>query len=479
MIFNTKQKFHILIIKCGISLIIGYLIIIVGCTFPNSGQKTSRIRFSIQNTLPIERKNVPIIMTLGQLRNVSPDFTLKAFSVVTGKSPKEAMIPAQADDINYNGERDQLVFLIDLAAEETREISILYDPSVKATFTLDVNKQTRTGIFPELNAVAAVESDLVAYVLKPDGAVIAYGKQREELFSVDAMFQGELDYSAPLSPEFRLHFESNNITLTQNPQALNIDVEKPEQQWVIRDFENQENYYIRKSDEKLNFYKSIGLSLNALLDLENTSMVTLTSQDGLIGCGGFALWHKTKRQLIPLPDEGDYVRILADGGIRSIVQRIIPNWNISGEEFQLTSTTYIYGRNSWIEHYIHFDRDLPSDYALVVGIPKLSETSGIDEKRGMLWSWGKAPDGTNSLGIALIYPNAQTTDLIDTDPSLITTILNPNAEGQISYRSLAIWEGGINGIETLPEFKQHLQIMTTGMENLPRIKFLPLEEGKK
>ncbi len=476
---NTQQKPHMHIYKYGLSLIITLLIIIAGCTLPGSGQKTNRIKFSIQNTLPIERKNVPIVMTLDQLRKVSPDFTLKAFSVVTGKAPREAMIPAQADDMNYDGERDQLVFLLDLEEGETKEISILYDPTVKATFTLDVNKQTRAGIFPELNAMAALESDLIAYLIKPDGAVVAYGKKRKGLFSVDHMFQTELDNNVPFTPEFRLHFETNNLTLTQNPQALNIEIEKPEKRWVIRDFENQENYYIRKSDEQLNVYKSIGLSLNALLDLEDTSMLALTSQEGLIGCGGFALWHKTKRQLIPLPKEGDYVRILANGGMRSIVQRIIPNWNIDGETYQLTSTTYIYGRNPWIEHYIHIDRELPSDYVIVVGIPKLGETYGIDEKQNLLWSWGTDPDETNPLGIALIYPAGQTSGLIDTDPSLITITLNPDDSGRVNYRSLGIWEGGINGIETQSEFKQYLQIMTTAMENLPRIKFLPLEEGKK
>ncbi len=476
---NTKLKSQNLILKYGSSFIVIFLIFIAGCPLPGSGQKTSRIKFSIQNTLPIERKNIPIVMTLDQLRKVNPDFTLKAFSVVTGKAPREAMIPAQADDIDYDGERDQLVFLLDLDVEETKDISILYDPSVKATFTLDVNKQTRAGIFPELNAVAALESDLIAYLIKPNGAVVAYGKKREQLFSVDKMFQAELDNSAPFSPEFRLHFESKNIPLTQNLQALSIEIEKPEKRWVIRDFENQENYYIRKPDEQLNIYKSIGLSLNALLDLEDTTMLTLTPQDGLIGCGGFALWHKTKRQLIPLPKEGDYVRILANGGMRSIVQRIIPNWNVGGETYQLTSTTHIYGRNPWTEHYIHIDRELPSDYAIVVGIPKLGESFGIDEKQKLLWSWGTDPDETDPLGIALIYHDTQTTGLIDTDPSLMTIMLNPDDDGRIKYRSMAIWEGGINGIETQSEFREHLQIMTTAMENLPRIKFLPLEEGKK
>lgn len=484
---NTQQKPYIPIHKYGLSLIIIFLIIVVSCTVPGSGQKSSRIKFSIQNTLPIERTNVPIVLTIDQLRNVSPDITFNALAVVTGKDRQESMIPAQADDINYDGERDQLVFLINLAAEEKKEISILYEPNVKATVTLDVNKQTRTGIFPKLNAVAAIESDLLAYVLKPNGAVVAYGKKREHLFTVDRMFQNELDNNAPFSPEFRLHFETYNINLTQRPQALIIDVEKPEQRWVIQDLENQEDFYVRKSDEQLNIYKSIGLSLNALLpkqdnNLENTTMVVLTPQvdsiGGLIGCGGFALWNKTEQRLIPIPKEGDYVRVLANGAIRSIVQRILPNWKVGGETFQLTYTTYIYGSNPWLEHYIHVDRQLPSDYVIVAGIPKLKETFGIDENKGLLWSWGTDPDETDPLGIALIYPTAQTSGPVDTDPSLITITLHPDDSGRLSYRSLAIWDGGINGIGIQAEFKQHLQKMMTTMENVPRITFIPLEEDQ-
>ena len=473
---KTQHKPQIQTLKLGLSFILGFLIMFAGCNLPGGKQKANRIRFSIQNTLAIDRENVPIVMTLDQLRKVSPDFSLKAYSVVTGKAPREAMIPSQADDLNYDGERDQLVFLLDLASEETKEISILYDPNVKTTFTLDVKKQTRAGIFPELNAVAAIESDLIAYLLRHNGAVVAYGKKREELFSVDRMFQGDLEENRPLSPEFRLHFESNEIFLTQNPQALKIAVDKPEHRWVIHDLENQEDYFIRKSAEQLNVYKSVGLSLNALLDRENTIMVRLTPHEGLIGCGGFALWHKKKKELIPLPNDGDYVRILADGGMRSVVQRILPKWNINGETYQLTSTTYIYGGNPWIEHRIQIDKELSSDYAIVVGIPKNGETHGVDGKEGVLWSWGADPGGTYPLGLALIYPTVQAGSLLDIDPSLISIVLNPDAEGRISYRALAIWEGGINGIETKREFEQSLQIVTTEMKNLPRIKFLPLEE---
>ena len=472
-----------------LSLTFGSLLMLSACTMPGGNQKISKIRLSIQNTLPIPRENVPIVLTRAQLRNVNPDFSFKAYSVVTGKAPREVMIPAQADDLDYDGEGDQLCFLLNLAEGETKEVSILYDPTVKATLTLDINKQTRAAIFPELNAVAAMESNLIAYLLKSNGAFIAYGKKRVELFSMDAMFQYELDPQRPLSPDLRHHFESNDITLSQQVQ---IEIRKPEQQWIVRDLENQETYFIRKSydsevsnlgqetqtEGQLNVAQSIGLSLNALLDPETTDMIVLNRSEDLIGCGGIALWHKETEKIIPLPAEGDYVRILANGSIRSVVQRIVPEWNSQGEIRRFTSTSFIYGENPWIEHHIHIDGDLPTDYAFATGIPNLEGGYKEDKKQGWIWSWGTDPRGTDTLGIALIAPAGRDTDdrSMSEKADLLPVILTPDAEGRLNYRVFAIWGGGIDGIETETAFADHLQRTTTALNTPPRIKFLPKEE---
>ena len=461
------------------------------CTMPGGNQKINKIRLSIQNTLPIPRKNVPIVLTRAQLRNVNPDFSFKAYSVVTGKAPRETMIPAQADDLDYDGEGDQLCFLLNLEEGETKAVSILYDPTVKATLTLDINKQTRAAIFPELNAVAAMESNLIAYLLKPNGAFIAYGKKRVELFSMDAMFQYELDPERPLSPELRHHFESNDVSLSQQVQ---IEIQKPEQLWGVRDLENQETYFIRKSydsevselgqetqtDGQLNVAQSIGLSLNALLDPETTDMVGLNRRDGLIGCGGIALWHKETEKMIPLPAEGDYVRILANGSIRSVVQRIVPEWNIKGEIRRLTSTTFIYGENPWIEHHIHIDGDLPTDYAIATGIPNLDDGYKEDKEQGWIWSWGTDPRGIDTLGIAIIVRaghNIHNTSMSE-KADLLPVLLTPDAKGRLNYRTFAIWGSGIDGIETETEFAEHVQRTTTVLKTPPLIKFLPKAEEK-
>jgi len=462
---------------------------------PGGNQNISKIRLSIQNTLPLPRKRVPIVLTGAQLRKVSPDFTFKAYSVVSGKAPREVMVPSQADDLDYDGELDQLCFLLDLEPEQTKEISILYDPDVKATLTLDINKQTRAAIFPELNVVAAVESNLIAYLLKPNGAFIAYGKKRAELFSVDTMFQPELDYGRPLSPELRHHFENNGITLSQQVQ---IEIEKAEQKWIVRDLEKQEIYFIRKShnietglehetttEGQLDIVQSVGLSLHALLKPETPEMVALNRSEGLIGCGGIALWHKAKQEMIPLPTEGDYVRILADGSIRSIVQRILPEWKIQDKTHRLTLTTFIYGDNPWIEHHIHIDGNLTTDYAIATGIPHLNEAYGEDRKQGWIWSWGTDPSDINTLGVALIAPTYREVhdtriiaDYKGLESSLLPVILTPDAEGRLNYRTFAIWGGGIDGIETEMEFAEHVQITTTALKTPPHIKFLPKEEEK-
>lgn len=456
--------------------IIGTLFIYAGCTLPGGKQDTNRIRFSIQNTLPEVRKNIPIIMTLEQLQKVNPDFSLKAYSVVTGKAPQEAMVPTQADDLNYDGVRDQLTFLLDLDKEETKEISILYDPDVKATFTLEVKKQSRAGIFPELNATGALESDLIAFQLNHNGAVVAYGKKREDLFSVDGMFKGELDYNEQISPEFRRHFETNGIVLSQNPNALEIEPLKPEQSWVLHDFENQEDYYIRNAIEQLDVFKSIGLSLNSLLNSENTTLIPLNSLKGIIGCGGFALLDKDKSEFIPLPKEGDYVRILANGGMRSIIQRVLPDWTVGGEKIHITTNSMVYGRNSWIEHSIHIKEPLQSHIAIVTGVPKLGDDFGVDEDQGILWSWGTDPNGKFSLGLAIFYTKSQMVQKIDAEHSILSIILNPDSEGRLRYRVLTIWDGGINTIQTKSEFLKHLQIMRVTMDTPPNIKFLLSDE---
>ena len=105
------------------------LILILGlssCTLPGGNQKIPQVKITIRNTLPVQRENVPIVITLDELRKVADDFSFDAYLVVSGQPPVE--IHSQADDTNYDGQKDELVFLVDLEPQETKTVTVRYSP---------------------------------------------------------------------------------------------------------------------------------------------------------------------------------------------------------------------------------------------------------------------------------------------------------------------------------------------------------------
>ena len=148
----------------GIFLTVAFLV--NSCTYPGSRGKVPEIRLTIENPLSIKRTDVPIILTLDDLKKVADDFSLNMFRVTT--PDKRQDIPSQADDINYDGKRDELVFLVDLEPQQTKEIIIMYTPQdatitpgyQNMTITLGYPNRVQAGVFPELKGIAW-ESELI------------------------------------------------------------------------------------------------------------------------------------------------------------------------------------------------------------------------------------------------------------------------------------------------------------------------------
>ena len=84
-------------------------LIIIGC-IPKGNQQVPQIKLTIRNTLPIDRKNVPVIISIDQFKQVAPDFSFRAFMVIEEntdpQNPRQNDEPihAQVDDTDYDGE---------------------------------------------------------------------------------------------------------------------------------------------------------------------------------------------------------------------------------------------------------------------------------------------------------------------------------------------------------------------------------------
>ncbi len=382
---------------------------LVGCTSPGDNRDIPQIRLTIQNTLPIQRDNVPIVLSLAELKQIASDFSFDAYLVVSGQPPRE--IPSQVDDTNYDGQKDQLAFLVDLESHETKEIAIRYSSNNQMAITLGFARRTRAGVFPELGGFAALESEFIAYRFQPDGSIRAYGKRTKGLF---------------------------------------ID------------------RYVHQ--------------LTAPSDAPSAIMTPLTTADGLIGEGGFMVWDTDSQRRIPFDGQREYVRVLADGPVRSIVQRIIPDLVLqSPVTISLTSTFSIYAGHRSGEHRIEA-QGLGDQYRIAIGIPSRGVAPVKNEEEGWLWTWDEQGTASAQVGFGVIYPVAQFDSFQDSvapdSKAGYTVLMTPDKHGEIVYRFSSVWGEGEVGIQTKEEFEQYVQATATKIQTPPIIRFLPQTPGK-
>ena len=479
---KKQQKSTVVYLSRTVAHFYWSLALILGlssCTPPGGNQKIPQVKLTVRNTLQIQRKNVPIVISLNELQRVAPDFSFDAYLVVSGQPPTE--IDSQVDDTNYDGKKDELVFLVDLEPQETKEVSIRYSPDNPMSVTIGFTKRTRAGIFPELNGFAALESEFAAYLLKHNGSIQAYGKRRRLLFNIESHFQSYLNDPFSISAELLKTFENNGAPLSQNTA---LEIQKPDTSWLIADKTNKQTYFVRKESGRLNIYKAEGLSLDRLVyqttapsDANGEFMKPLIPVEGAIGCGGFALWDKTNRKLIEPLDTTDYVRVLADGPVRSVVQRLIPDWQLKNGTIQFTSTFSVYAGNRWIEHRINV-QGLTSEYLIATGIPNLGAGAVKNKVDGWLSTWGEQNTG---IGMGMIFPadaveSFQDLTPQDSEKSVLAALMRPSEGGEVAYRFLSVWSADLEGIQTKAEFEAYIQNALTQMHTPPVIQFLPQTE---
>jgi hypothetical protein len=394
-LYNLKRASHYL----GFGLL---LLWIVGCTFPgDQNRDIPQIQLTIQNTLPVKRVNVPIVLSLAELRQVASNFSFDAYLVVSGLPPAETEIPSQADDTNYNGQKDELAFLIDLEPQETKSVTIRYAPDNQVSVTLGFTRRTRAGIFPELGGFAALESEWVAYLLQPNGSIDAYGKKTKGLF---------LD-----------RFVRQMTTPSD-------------------------------SDEEI---------LTPLFTTKETN-----------NSSGFGLWDTDTQGLISAENQRDYVRVLADGPLRSVVQRITPNWVLpSNREISFTSTFSIYAGHQWGEHHIKA-QGLGDGYRIAIRLPNRGITPVSDEKDGWVWGWETEAD--REMGFGVIYPTDGFDTFLDSEAG-DTILMQLDQHDEAFYRFASALGGKEAEIATQDAFEQYVQAMATEIRTPLVIRFTPQE----
>ena len=424
-LYHLKRIFYLYL---GFGLL---LLGIVGCNFPGGQNRDiPHIQLTIQNTLPVKRVNVPIVLSLAELRKVASDFSFDAYLVVTGHPPAEIEIPSQADDTNYDGQKDELVFLVDLEPQETKGVTIRYAPDNQVSITIGFTRRTRAGVFPELKGFAALESEWVAYLLHPNGSIDIYGKK------------------------------TKGLCLDQ----------------FVRQFTTPS-------------------------DSEEEILTPLFTTEEMDSRSGFGLWDTEAQTLISPENQRDYVRILADGPIRSTVQRVIPNWILSsGHEVSFISTFSIYAGHQWGEHRVKV-QGLGDRYRIAIRLPNRRITSVSNEKDGWIWSW--ETEANHEMGFGVTYPVDGFDTFLDSEAGNTLLLMKLDQYDEVFYRfastlggeaekkeaeiatqeaeegKIATQEAEEPEIGTQEAFEQYIQAMATEIRTPPVIRLTSQESQEQ
>jgi hypothetical protein len=371
-------------------------IFIYGCTFPGKRREVPQIQMLVNNPLPVERTDEFVVLPVADLKDMAPDFSPEAFVVMDTASNQE--IPYQLDDIDNDGEGDEIAMVLNMGPGEQKGIVIRYAPEgpESRSVKLGYKKRTRAAIHPEYEGIGW-ESELIAYRVYPDyrNSISVFGKQEPGL---------SLDKFAAST-------------------------------------------------------KSRGY------DYLETWGVNVLDGGKSVGCGGFGLWYEN-RLLKPLNISGDsspkpddmiarYTRVVADGPIRSVAQVIFDKWRVGDKTLRVTATYSIFAGQRWTRNQIRIEgADSPTKVA--AGLMK-SEAANLtrDEKNGFFYTWGSQShrDTPDDLGIALIYPTENLDSFHEDDiTDSYLAALNPGADNEIVYWSLAAWSSGELGVRKDTEF---------------------------
>lgn len=401
---------------CLVVFALSSSILIPGCSLLNRKRdEVPKIEMMVDNPLPIKRTDEFVVLQIAQLKEMAPNFSHDTFIVLHAESNEE--IPHQLDDIDNDGQGDEIAMIMDMEPGERKRIVIRYAPDGRAV-NLGYDKRTRAALHPEYEGVGW-ESELISYRIYPDhrNSIGVFGKQE-----------------------------------------LGLSLDK---------------FAASVAGEGFNQLESWGASV---LDGGKST-----------GCGGFGIWHgdslikplnNTRRSSKPEDRVVRYTRIAADGPVRSAVQVIYDNWQVGNQILRVTATYSIFAGQRWTRCAIKIDG---ADNPVKIAAGLMGSEAGKlirNDKDGFFCTWGPQShrDTPDNLGMGVIYSMDSFDSFHENDTSgSHLAVLNPGADNEIVYWSLAAWSSGDIGIKREKEFTELTAAIARRIRHPLTVTIMPVE----
>lgn len=381
------------------------------------GCSSKHSEFTISNTLSFDRMNEPVVLSREDITAKTGDISIREGMIPVPYAADGSALPSQIDDRDLDGEWDELAFLIDLPANESKKITVRFvDRSEVPDFPEKTN--VRFGVLEEQGVVAVEKLTLTA----------------DEL-------------PVPLFERFQMDgpaWENDKVGFRQ-----------------YIDGRNGRDLYGKTSPEMA--LDTVGISDEGLLE-DNYHVMLPWGRDILavgnsLGLGGLAVSKNQEvvRLGVRLDAERNNVdttqyQLISEGPVRSIFQLTYTGWNTGYGEIDLTNEVEIWAGEYGYTNKISLSSKAKTD-TLVVGMVNIHNDKAPElldettETHTAFYTHDKQTyDKGWFLGMGLVFPSENYlgfTKAPDSGPGVTNSFLNKfelSGDKTLEYEVYAGWE---------------------------------------
>jgi len=421
---SILRKLHFSLFVYGILFLVA-----LSCTQTKSEIRSSKASenstVTIENTLDVVRRNQLIVISEHMLSDKFTKSAKSTFRVYQG----ETEIPSQ---VNLIGPDQGLVFVL---------------PEIGANQSLSIT-------------IAQVPTSTI-----PDYPKLT---QAELSHKVGGEFEGR-EYLGG-------HF--------QNVDSLHVPAEHTDHSWFIR----YEGPGWESDLVAYRFYLDWRNGIDVFGKKVNSPVLQDIGQDGFdnyhepadwgmdvlkvgetLGLGSIATFEEGKARRVDVTDSL-YVQITANGPVYSSVYTRYSGWDLPHGKTTIHSDISIHSGTRVSRMDLESTSQIPN---FATGLIKDSKAevlkSGANLPFSYLATYGSQSLADDKLGIAVIYPTSQLTEL--TEDELSHILVFDSSSSKLSYYFLAAWEQEPNGIKSKEEFEKFLNEKLIELSNPLKVNF--------
>ncbi len=287
------------------------------------------ITLKVTNPNKSELKNAPVVVVLNKFKTISEKKRTDLAVYVDGKQ-----ISSQIDDLNKDGVADELVFLLDLQAGQTRQVTLkTIPPSQRENFPTEVYTdlilKDKDGKFQFVQEMSSTKNDM-------------YNKMHHH---------GVAFESALIA--YRIYFDNKSTIDLYGKKKQQLELAATE--WYPTDEQAAAGY----GDDVIRVFD-------------------------LVGVGTVKGWNGKKATHIEKFDKRTQ-RIVATGKLRTVVESEVEGWQYEGKKINMTVRYIMYARHRDGICEIRASEDIET---LATGVQGIKSGPTMSDNKGLVGSWG-------------------------------------------------------------------------------------------